>query len=163
MGHKPQHIWRAFKQPVNTGEESHTDTHTLRQEVRPSDHPSVLFLTLSSPVPAVPNKQLLLPFSIFPVKTMTFLKSDAPFFLCLFTSFSNRRAFLCVCRGGRVKLQSNYITQGMNSLERLFWQRTDRSQSPRTGCFSQWRISGFDFLFYLSNHVKPNVWLATSS
>lgn len=80
MGRKPQHIWRAFKQPVNTGEETHTDTHTLRQEVGPADRPYVPFLALSSPVPAEPNNQLLLPFSFFPVKTMTFLKSDAPFF-----------------------------------------------------------------------------------
>lgn len=99
MGRKPQHIWRAFKQPVNTGEETHTDTHTLRQEVHPSDHPSVSFLTLSSPVPAEPNKQLLLPFSFFPVKTLTFLKSNAPFFsVPVHEYFQQRSLSLCLSR-----------------------------------------------------------------
>lgn len=37
-------------------------------------------------------------------------------------------------------------------MERLFWLRTDRSQSPKTGCFSQWRM----FCFFLFVFKQPN-------
>lgn len=78
------------------------DTCTLSKSlsVRPQS-----FLSLSSPVPTKPNKHLLLHLSSVPVKTMTFAKFNAAFFQCSFVSIFNRKVFLCVCRGGPVKLQ----------------------------------------------------------